>query len=154
MRRSVLIGILLCSLAPAQPSERLQSMLQRIFASNEFGPAPRGRRDPSGGARWIENGKAYSTIEAAAGGSGREIVRYDPATGKRDVLVSVAQLTPKQTGKPLDIADYVWSADGKKLMVLADRHTVLIRKPAGAYWVMDRAPGSWRQLGGDKGSDL
>ena len=153
--RSAFLALLLCSMAAAQPSEKLQGMLQRIFGSTEFSAAGSGgRRGGAGGARWIEDGQAYATIEPAAGGGGREIVRYDPATGKRDILVSVTQLTPKQTGKPLAINDYMWSADGKKLMVFAGSHMVMIRKPAGEYWVMDRASGSWRQLGGDKGAEL
>src|SRR5258705_4670535 len=92
-RRSILLALLLCSMAVAQPTEKLQGMLQRIFGSTEFGPAIRNRRDPAGGARWIENGQAYSTIEPAASGAGRAIVRYDPANCKRDGLLSVAQLT-------------------------------------------------------------
>jgi len=36
-------------------------------------------------------------------------------------------------------------------MVLTNRHMVLIRKPAGEYWVLDRQSGSWRKLGGGQG---
>lgn len=149
--RSVVLSLLLCSMAAAQPSEKLHQTLKRIFASNEFVVGDDGgRRGPRGitAPRWMDDGVTYTTVEAG------EIVRYDAATGKRDILISKAQLTPPQTAKPLAINDYAWSADGKKLLVMTNRHTVLIRKPAGEYWIRDRPSGAWRKLGGDKGSDL
>jgi dipeptidyl-peptidase-4 len=102
----------------------------------------------------MEDGQSFSAIEPAPGGAGREIVRYDPATGKREVLVSAEQLTPKQTGKPLTFAEYTWSTDGKKLMVATNVHRVLIRRTAGECWVLDRQSSRWRKLGGDNGADL
>jgi len=86
----------------------------------------------------MDGGQSYSVVEPAPGGAGREIVRYDPATGKPDVLVSAEQLTPTQIGKPLAFAEYTWSDDGKKLMVATNVHRVLIRKTAGECWVLDR----------------
>ena len=148
--RSFALALAVCAplIAQDHPTEKLQSMLSRIFNSTEFSGGGRGGRRGGGGTRWIEGGNAYAAIEAG------EIVRYDPASGKRDVLVSAAQLTPKQTGKPLPIADFAWSADGKKLLVSTNPHRVLIRKPAAEYWVLDRPTGAWRKLGGDDGDNL
>ena len=158
MKVSGCVFLLLAGVAAAQPSEKLQDMLRRIFNSTEFtgggGGARGGRGGGGGGARWMEGGEFYATVEPAPGGAGREIVRYDPATGKREVLVSAEQLTPKQTGKPLAFGEYAWSADGKKLLVGTNSHRVLIRKMAGEYWVLERASGAWRKLGGDNGAEL
>ena len=152
MRRKLVVLILVfCSMAAAQPSARLQQKLQRIFASNEFRSAEtRDRRLPGSAAppRWTDDGRAYSTVES------NEIVRYDPATGKRELLVSAAQLTPRQTGKPLVVDDYAWSADGQRLLVMTNRRRALVTKPAGEYWALDRASGAWRKLGGDRGAEL
>src|SRR5260370_26257535 len=41
----------------------------------------------------------------------KEIVRYDSATGQREVLVSAQQLTPSGEKKPLMLEDYSWSAN-------------------------------------------
>ena len=143
--KPLLVAMLACAPLVAQPSEKLQAMLARIFNSNEFSGGGRGggRRGGPGGTRWIEGGNAYAAIENG------EIVRYDPATGKRDVLVSAAQLTPKQTGQPLAITDFAWSADAKKLLVATNPHRVLIRKPAADYWVLDRPTNAWSHLGAD-----
>ncbi len=152
--RTLFSGFLLCSVAMAQPSEKLQDMLGRIFNSTEFAIGGSGGRGGGSGARWMDDGQSYTTVEPPPTGSGREIVRYDLSTGKREVLVSAAQLTPQQTGKPLVFAEYTWSADGKKLMVATNVHRVLIRRTAGECWLLDRQTGAWHKLGGDHGSEL
>src|SRR4051794_25788103 len=134
MKRWIAI-LFLTSAAAAQPSEKLQVTLQRIFNSNQF--AGRGGRG-GGAARWMENGAAYATVEQG------QIVRYDTATGARSVLVSSEQ----------PISDYAWSPDGSKVLAQSNPHRVLIRKTAGEYRVLDRKGGAPRKLGGDKGSDL
>ncbi len=132
----LIFALVLTSLASAQPSEKLQSMLQRIFDSAEFASGGRGGR--GGGARWIEDGQAYARVEQG------QIARYDTATGARSVLVSAEH----------SISGYAWSADGAKLLTLTNPHRVLIRKTAGEYRVLDRKSNTWRKLGGDHGSDL
>src|SRR5215471_447818 len=111
MKRSFLpLLVFVSSVAvAAEPSERLQTMLGRIFNSGEFAGGGRGgggrRGGGGGGMRWSDGGRTWDTIE------NREIVRYDTATGNREVLVGASELTPKETGQPLAITDYSWSAD-------------------------------------------
>src|SRR5437762_9804775 len=115
--RAVVFTFLLCSTVAAQPSEKLQQTLKRIFASTDFAFGDDGgRRGPRSvtAPRWLEDGVAYTTIETG------EIVRYDAATGKREILMSKAQLTPPQTGRALAIHDYAWPADGKKLLAMTN----------------------------------
>src|SRR5262245_5965630 len=145
MRRvSGLTAGLLCILAGPvlRGSEELDRQLQRIFDSREF------RAGPVGPARWIEHGAAYTTVEARDAGGGSGIVRYETATGRREVLISAAQLTPKG-GKPLDIQDYSWSADSQKLLVFTNGQRVWRQNTRGDYWVLDRRTGALKQLGGD-----
>ncbi len=134
-------------LASGQPSTNMQKAIAGIFGG-QGGRAGAGGRAGRGAAfPWTENGKAYLAIERG------EIVRYDIATGGKTTLVSTAQLTPKQTGKPLEFTEYAWSQDGSKLMVMTKPQRVLVRKTAGEYWVLDRKSGAWRKIGGDH-SDL
>ncbi|HKA02653.1 MAG TPA: S9 family peptidase, partial [Candidatus Solibacter sp.] len=101
-----------------------------------------GRRGGGGGGmRWSDGGKSWDTLE------NREIVRYDAATGNREVLVSASELK-------LAVTDYAWSSDGKKLLLAANPKRVLIRKPSADYWVLDRATHSSRKLGGDDPTPL
>ena len=76
-----------------------------------------------------------------------ELVRYDNATGRRDVLMTPAQLTPPALGKPLQISDYAVSADGRRLLVATNGRPAMIRKTAYDYWTLDKISGEWRKLG-------
>ena len=158
LARGASLAFLICAAASAQPSEKLQDMLRRIFNSTEFTPGAAGARGGRGGGggaiRWLDDGQSYSALEPSPDGRAREIVRYDAATGRRDLLVSAAQLTPKQLGRPLEVVEYSWSEDGRKVLVATNTHRVLVRKTAGECWVLDRPSGEWKQLGGDHPADL
>lgn len=46
------------------------------------------------------------------------------------------------------------SADGRKLLFATDSHTVMIRKTASDYWVLDKGDNSWHKLGGNSTAGL
>jgi dipeptidyl-peptidase-4 len=123
--------------------------LERIFSSGEF------RNQRFGPARWLEGGAGYATLEpseSAGGGDGEggfDIVSYDAATGERSVLVSAQSLVPSGETAPLDVEDYRWSPDGSKLLVFTNSQRVWRDNTRGDYWVLDRASGTLRKLGGD-----
>jgi len=114
--------------------------VERIFASADF------RAERSGAVRWLDD-SAYTAVEAAGGG-GREIVRYDAGSGRRSVLVSVAQLTPRGASAPLEVEDYDWSADHRKLLVFTNSARVWRANTRGDFWVLDLASGALQRLGG------
>jgi dipeptidyl-peptidase-4 len=102
---------------------------------------------------WENNGDAYTILEPApvahdaakgskdeaAASNGMDIVAYDTATGKRTVQISAAQLTPAGAKAPLEIWEYSWSADGKKLLVFTNAKKVWREYTRGDYWVYDTA---------------
>lgn len=126
---------------PAQERDASLLTLERIFASPEF------RGGFFGPARWLEDGSGYTTLEWASNRRGREIVRYDPATGGREVLVSLAALTPTGAARPLWIEGYEWSDDGSKLLIFTNSQRVWRDNTRGDYWVLDLESGALRQLG-------
>ena len=166
MHRAKPVAILLLALlalaplaapAAAQPLAPARLTLDRLFLDREFAPKR------FGPARWLADGSGYTTLQpspAFPGDDARDIVRFDPATGRREVLVSAAQLVPpagapgekpgeKPAGKaPLEIDDYEWSADGKKLLVFTNTRRVWRQNTRGDYWVLDRATGRLAKLGG------
>jgi dipeptidyl-peptidase-4 len=147
-RRSRLTGALvavLISTAPAaaQLSANVQDTLRRIHTTQEFGAGGRGA---GAGRRWVDGGAGYSAAERATDG-GTELVRHDTATGRRDVLLSAAQLSPPSLGKPLQFSDYAVSGDGRRLLFATNGRPTMIRKTAYDYWALDRASGEWRKLG-------
>lgn len=126
---------------PADPS---LLTLERIFSSKEF------EGEKFGPARWLEDGTGYTTLEDSDGETtGKEIVRYDPATGRREVIVPVARLIPEGTTRPLRINNYTWSKDGKKLLIFTNSKRVWRTNTRGDYWLLDLADWRLRQLGGD-----
>lgn len=102
--------------------------------------------------RWLADGSGYTTLEtpkSSSQNSGKDIVRYNPETGKRDVLVSARQLTPKGATKPLTVADYQWSADGSKVLIFTNTVRSWRTHTLGDYWVLERASNSLVKLGGN-----
>ncbi len=136
-----LAGLLGAISASAQVTPSLQDWMKRL-ASPEFS-AGRG-----GGGRWVDGGAGYTATERNPGGVG-EIVRYDSATGKREILMTAAQLTPPQLGNPLPVGDYAVSDDGKKILFAVNPRPTMIRKTAFDYWLLDKTDNSWHKIGGN-----
>jgi len=132
--------------------------LERIFSKHEFDVKK------FGPVRWLEDGSGYTTLEdseapAESEPSGpcdksrdeipHDIVRYDPETGARKIIVPSARLTPRGESKPLKIDDYSWSEDGKKLLIFTNTKRVWRTNTRGDYWVLDLMTGLLQKLGGD-----
>jgi dipeptidyl-peptidase-4 len=140
-------GVLLaCSSAfplKAQDNTKLNDTLRRIFASDEFA----GKH--FGPARWLQSGEAYVTVEpSATAKDASDIVRYDAASGKREVLVPASQLIPAGARVPLKIEDYAWTDDLKRLLIFTNSTRVWRRATQGDFWVLDRETGALKKLGG------
>jgi dipeptidyl-peptidase-4 len=132
----------LTAVVPAQQEDRaraVEQQIDRIYNAQEYA-LPR-----FGPARWYADGTAYTTVERQ--GEGFDIVRYDAASGARSILISSKQLTPATGQKPLAIADYVWSDDGRKLLVFTNTRKVWRQNTRGDYWVLDLKSGSLKQVG-------
>jgi dipeptidyl-peptidase-4 len=134
--------LLTAAAAPLAAQEQDPSLLtnQRIYGSTEF------RAEQFGPARWFPTGTAYTTLEQGTGG-GREMVRYDAATGARQVLVSAARLTPPGATSPLTVENYEWSADQRRLLIYTNSKQVWRLNTRGDYWVLDLSTGNLRQVG-------
>ncbi|MFZ2055010.1 MAG: S9 family peptidase [Candidatus Aminicenantales bacterium] len=116
--------------------------LDRIFVSREFSPAR------FGPARWMKDGKSYTTVEdSAAIKEGRDIILYSAVTGKREVLIPAVRLIPSGETKPLAIDNYEWSGDGKRMLVFTNSQRVWRQNTRGDYWVLDPAAGTLQKLG-------
>jgi dipeptidyl-peptidase-4 len=128
----------------SEPSDELQPLLKRIYASKEF------EVKRFGPARWIEGGRAYTTLEGSGeADAGKSIVRCDAATGERLTLVPAERLVPAGEKKPLSIDDYAWSKDGKRLLVFTNTKKVWRQNTRGDYWILDLPDGRLKKLGGD-----
>ncbi len=129
--------------ASGQLSPQLTEMLHRAFVANEFDAKP------FGPARWLREGESYTTLEASAEIPGaKDIVKYDTATGARELLVPATKLRPPGAKAPLAIDDYSWSKDMKRLLIFTNTRRVWRVNTRGDYWVLDLATTRLQRLGG------
>ncbi|MGZ8399446.1 MAG: DPP IV N-terminal domain-containing protein, partial [Gemmatimonadales bacterium] len=137
------LSLALFSSLPAQQADSTLLTLDRIFDSDEFTP------ERLGPVRWLENTSAYVKLEAdSATPGGRSLVRYDAATGKRELWVSASRLVPQRDTVPLTVEDYAVSPDGKRLLVFTNSQKVWRENTRGDFWVLDLAGGRLLKLGG------
>ncbi len=93
------------------------------------------------GFKWTRDGNGYYETEAS------EIVKYDLPAMTKTVIISKALLTPKDSSKPLDLRDYFFSNDDKKLLIYTHSKKVWREETRGDYWVLDLSNNSLRQVG-------
>jgi dipeptidyl-peptidase-4 len=136
-----LAGYLGVSVATAPAPAAAQSTLtvERIFSS-EFQP------ETIGPSRWLDD-STYTVLEPMETG-GSNLVRVDAASGRRTVLISASRFQPTGAVKPLDVEDYGWSDDQKKLMIFTNSARVWRENTRGDFWVLDIASGRLKKLGG------
>src|SRR6516162_2697811 len=137
----------------AQLSTNLQSMMHRIN-SGEFSGGPRGgggfrggRGGGGGQQHWVEGGRGYTTIERG------DLVRYDTATGNREVLMPAKELTPPKIERAL-VPIESGSTNANRMLFATNPRSVMIRKTANDYWVLDKSAATWHKLGGKTNSSL
>jgi dipeptidyl-peptidase 4 len=125
-------------------SAESDKLLHRMFASSDF------EVKNFGPARWLDGGDFYTTVEPSADGKdAQDIVRYETATGKREVLVSAAKLIPPGAKSPLAIEDYSWSKDKARLLIYTNSVPVWRQNTRGDYWVLNLQSGVLKKLGAD-----
>jgi hypothetical protein len=125
-------------LSAQETTDASKVTLDRLYGSGDFFP------DFPGRSRWLEDGSAYTALERG------DLVRYDAASGEREVLVSSEQLVPEGATRPLGIQNYEWSPDGSRLLIYTNSQRVWRFNSRGDYWVLDLESGALRQMGADR----
>src|SRR5258708_7473759 len=92
----------------AQPPPAIDRELLRIFQSRDY------RGEAFGPSRWFGDGSAYAVVELSSANGARELVAYDAASGRREVMADAALLTPTGAAAPLTVEGYEWSADRRR----------------------------------------
>ncbi len=139
--QSLVATLVLSAPALAQRADSSLLTVQRIYGSAEF------KSQTFGPARWLGDGSSYTTLEDAGEG-GQNLVRYDTERGARQVLVAARQLIPQGDSVPIQVEEYAWSPDTAMLLIFTNSKPVWRLNTRGDYWVLERASGKLRQLGG------
>jgi dipeptidyl-peptidase 4 len=129
--------------SPADQRQSARQLLERTMFNPDFRPKS------FHGGEWFGAGDSYLALEPSPSGQGTDIVRYQTATGARDILISATRLVPQGEKTPLDIEDYAFSPDGHQLLVFTNSQTVWRQNTRGDYWVLNLQNGALRKLGGD-----
>jgi dipeptidyl-peptidase-4 len=141
-----LIAVALGGNLAAQRTAGDSSLLtvDRIFGTPEF------RGGSLGPLAWLSDGVGYTALEHPAGGkAGQDIVRYDAETGLKTILVPAARLVPAGDSTPLEIEEYSWSPDGRRLLIFTNSEEVWRSNTRGDFWVLDLAGWTLKKLGGN-----
>ena len=116
--------------------------IDRIYEAPEFG-------GEHFSGRWVEGFDGYLTWEPSSDPvGGNDLVRNDPATGAKEVIVSAARLVPEGGSGPLNVENYAFSQDRSKLLIFTNSKRVWRQNTRGDYWVLDRGSRELRKLGG------
>jgi dipeptidyl-peptidase-4 len=120
------------------------ALLVRTMTSPEFRPKFFGQ------VTWVDKGAAYLKLEPAAKGSrAQDIVRYETASGKKEIFLAASKLKPEGQDDPLRIESYALSANGRRVLIFTNTQRVWRRNTRGDYWVYDLDSGKLEKLGGD-----
>ncbi len=93
---------------------------------------------------WTKDGNGYYTSENAT------LKKTDLVTGQETILVKPEQLKPPGSSKPLNIADFEFSADNSKLLIFTNTARVWRYNTRGDYWLLDLAGNQLKQIGKNK----
>ena len=143
MKKKIAISfILLFSITTLISWGQVQDLsLEKIYSQQEF--QPKG----FGPVRWLEDGSGYTTLEPSQSKEGSDIIKYNPETSIRTILVDATSFVPKGTDEPLSVNDYFWSSDGEKLLIFTNTRRVWRYHTRGDYWVLHLKSGKLQQLG-------
>src|SRR5437879_268867 len=148
-RLFVLLITSLFALLGSLAAQRASSDSTLLTVDRTFG-SPGFRGGSFGPLAWLSDGVGYTTLEPQAGGKpGQDIVRYDAETGLKTILVPAARLRPPGDSTPLEIEEYTWSADGRRLLIFTNSQQVWRTNTRGDYWVLDLAGWTLKKLGGN-----
>jgi len=125
----------------AQLPPELDAELHRIFDKEEY------KAKTFGPPRWIDDGRSYVVLEdSPAGKDLKDVVAYDTASGRREVLAEAARLVPPKASEPLKVEDFA-CLGRDRLLLFTDSKRVWRRNTRGDYWLFDRRRGTLKKLG-------
>jgi dipeptidyl-peptidase-4 len=125
-------------------TNRPRLTLDRLFDSSEF------KTESYGEVTWSKHGPGYFKFEKAQDDEeGKDLVRVEPASGKKELIVPAHAFVPSGESSPLSIDGFEFSADQSKLLIFTNSKRVWRGRTRGDYWLLDLTSRELKQLGGD-----
>ncbi len=129
--------------AQAVPAGSGTLTLDRIFNSAEFQP------QHGSFGRWNGPNSYIALEESKSLPGGSDFISYDADGANRRVLLTAEMLVPQGEKKPIEAANYTFSADGKTLLLFTNTQRVWRQWTRGDYWVLYLRTKKLTKLGGD-----
>ncbi|HEX2208106.1 MAG TPA: S9 family peptidase [Longimicrobium sp.] len=120
----------LLAAAPAPAQQQTQTPPSRLTPERIFGGEFRLQGLPA--IQWLNDGQRYTFV-----GDNGDLMVEDAASGRRDVLVPASALVPRGATRPIEIEDYQWSGDERKLLIFTSTQRVWRTNTRGKYYVWD-----------------
>ena len=120
---------MLCITGPAALLAQQDLTVERIYGSDEFDGQPVS-------INWMPDGRHWSTTDRDSLGRD-ELWQVEASTGRREKLVSAAELGREGSTDPLPIEGYTFSADGRRLLIFSESQQVWRARTKGRYYVFD-----------------
>ncbi len=135
-------GLFWVSVAVAQQTAqtRQRLTLEDIHASRKFAG------EFFEGGRWAEEGPVILYIEPDAQTGATHLVRYNLETGQRERLIDGNRLYASDVGRLVQIEDYAYSRDGRRVLIYTDSEPVWRYNTKGFYYLYDIASGTLRPI--------
>lgn len=93
------------------------------------------------GLKWTRDGNGYFTNEATG------IIKNELPSLAKTTVVAKTLLQPKDSTSSLNVRDFSFSADDKKLLIYTNTQRVWRADTRGDYWVLNLADNKLQQLG-------
>jgi dipeptidyl-peptidase 4 len=94
--------------------------------------------------KWASNNSSYYTVEKG------EIIKYQLPDFTRTKIIGTTQLTPKPSGKSLDIKNFEISQNEKLVLIYTNSKKVWREETRGDYWILNRETNDLHQIGKGK----
>ena len=126
----------------AQLPPALDDALKRIFEAEEY------KVKGLGTVHWLDGGRTCAVLEDSPSQKDlKDVVAYDMATGRREVLVPASRLSASGASAATPIEAFA-ALDRDRLLLFTNSKKVWRRNTRGDYWYLDRRRGAPRKLGG------
>lgn len=94
--------------------------------------------------KWASNNSSYYTVEKG------EIIKYQLPDFTRTKIIGTTQLTPKSSGKSLEIKNFEISQNEKLVLIYTNSKKVWREETRGDYWILNRETNDLHQIGKGK----
>ena len=133
----------------ACPSGKDLQLNAMLTVDRIFGKEKEFENEIWGPARWLKDSSGYTTLEISEKFKDfKDIVKCDPESGGREVIVAAESLIPSGQSLPLKIENYSWTDGSEKVLIFTNGKRVWRHETRGDFWVLIRKTGALKQLGG------